>query len=38
MMQEAKKQAQQMKKKPLLYTLPSYWDSYKGGLYSPAWK
>ena len=36
MMQEAKKQAQQMKKKPLLYELPSYWDAYKGGLYSPA--
>jgi 2-oxoglutarate dehydrogenase E1 component len=35
-MQEAKKQAQQMKKKPLLYTLPSYWDAYKGGPYSPA--
>ncbi len=35
MMQDAKKQAQQMKKKPLLYTLPSYWDGYKGGLYSP---
>ena len=30
-MQEAKKQAQQMKKKPLLYTLPSYWDAYMGG-------
>ncbi len=35
-MQEAKKQAQQMKKKPLLYTLPSYWDAYQGGPYSPA--
>jgi 2-oxoglutarate dehydrogenase E1 component len=25
-----------MKKKPLLYSLPSYWDAYKGGPYSPA--
>ena len=34
-LQEAKKQAQQMKKKPVLYKLPDYWDKFTGGPYSP---
>jgi 2-oxoglutarate dehydrogenase E1 component len=34
-LQEAKKKAQQLKKKPVLYKLPDYWDKFKGGPYSP---
>jgi 2-oxoglutarate dehydrogenase E1 component len=34
-LQEAKKKAQQLKKKPVLYTLPDYWDKFQGGPYSP---
>ena len=34
-LQDAKKQAQQLKKKPVLYKLPDYWDKFSGGPYSP---
>jgi len=30
----AKQQAKQMTKKPMLYSLPKYWDNYVGGPYS----
>lgn len=33
--QKAKKDAQSMTKKPVLYTLPPYWDPYEGGPHSP---
>ncbi|HWR37772.1 MAG TPA: 2-oxoglutarate dehydrogenase E1 component [Clostridia bacterium] len=37
-LQGAQKQAQQMTRKPMLYTLPSYWDNYEGGLYEPSYE
>ncbi len=33
--QEAKQAAQKLTRKPVLYDLPSYWDAYEGGAYSP---
>jgi 2-oxoglutarate dehydrogenase E1 component len=35
---EAKAQAKQMTKKPVLYSLPKYWDEYIGGPYSTAFE
>ncbi|HUO61761.1 MAG TPA: thiamine pyrophosphate-dependent enzyme, partial [Candidatus Acidoferrales bacterium] len=35
-MQAAKKEAQQLTRKPVLYNLPKYWDRYVGGNYSPS--
>jgi 2-oxoglutarate dehydrogenase E1 component len=37
-MQEHKKEAASMTKKPMLYQLPSYWDKYKGGPHSKAYE
>jgi 2-oxoglutarate dehydrogenase E1 component len=38
MMSDAKQTAAAMTKKPNLYTLPSYWDKYKGGAYLPGFE
>ncbi|HEX8924270.1 MAG TPA: 2-oxoglutarate dehydrogenase E1 component [Terriglobales bacterium] len=35
-MQAAKKEAQQLTRKPVLYNLPKYWDRYVGGNYNPS--
>jgi 2-oxoglutarate dehydrogenase E1 component len=36
--EEAQKKAQAMDKKPVLRKLPTYWDTYKGGLYDPSYE
>ncbi|MCI0351209.1 MAG: 2-oxoglutarate dehydrogenase E1 component, partial [Acidobacteriales bacterium] len=36
--EQGQKQAQAMEKKPVLRTLPKYWDAYRGGLYDPAYE
>ncbi len=35
-LEEAQKQAGQLKEKPKLFTLPSYWEPYAGGRYDPS--
>jgi len=37
-LEQAQKKAQSMEKKPVLRTLPSYWDNYVGGFYQPSYE